>query len=270
MAQKPSFRSDSPRNRTLPSENMEEVAFAFQKYNIQALFVIGGFEAFAALSELRLAQDEYEEMKIPMVLLPATISNNVPGTEYSLGSDTCLNSLTEYCDTLRQSASSSRRRVFVVETQGGESGYIATLAGLSVGALAVYTPEEGISLNMIAKDFNCLKETFARDRGQTQAGKRSNGGVDVLSSPRQADSTQRKVVQDVHDPDDRGHYPRGIQGSVRSSHRSSRPLPAGQTAFRPVGFPLQRRPLWLTFKATASARSASASRACSISRRMRA
>jgi 6-phosphofructokinase 1 len=155
----------------LPSENISEVAYVFGEYKINALFLIGGFEAFTALSELRKARSTYEEFKIPMVVLPATVSNNVPGTEYSLGSDTCLNALIEYCDTCRQSASSSRRRVFVVETQGGESGYIATLAGLSVGALAVYTPEEGINIKMLDRDIDHLRETFARDRGQARAGK---------------------------------------------------------------------------------------------------
>jgi 6-phosphofructokinase 1 len=106
-----------------------------------------------------------------MLCLPATVSNNVPGTEYSLGSDTCLNALIEYCDTCRQSASSSRRRVFVIETQGGESGYIATMAGISVGALAVYTPEAGVNIKMLDRDIDHLRETFARDRGQARAGK---------------------------------------------------------------------------------------------------
>jgi 6-phosphofructokinase 1 len=158
-------------NRTLPSEDMPTVAECFKQYNIQALFIVGGFEAFHALSELRIARSKYDALKIPMVLLPATVSNNVPGTEYSLGSDTCLNALIEYCDTCRQSASSSRRRVFVIETQGGESGYIATIAGLSIGALAVYTPEEGINIKMLDKDIDHLRETFARDRGQSRAGK---------------------------------------------------------------------------------------------------
>jgi 6-phosphofructokinase 1 len=81
-----------------------------------------------------------------MYTMQATISNNVPGTEYSVGSDTCLNALIQYCDACKQSASASRRRVFVIETQGGKSGYVATVAGLSIGALAVYTPEEGISV----------------------------------------------------------------------------------------------------------------------------
>lgn len=147
------------------------VAFVFEKYNIQALFLIGGFEAFTALSELRAAREKFPSLQIPMVCLPATVSNNVPGTEYSLGSDTCLNALIEYCDTCRQSASSSRRRVFVIETQGGESGYIAVVAGLSVGALAVYTPEEGINIKMIDRDIDHLRETFASDRGQSRAGK---------------------------------------------------------------------------------------------------
>ena len=158
-------------NRGLPSEDLETVAMVFKKYNIQGLFVIGGFEAFTAVSELRKGREHYKAFKIPMVILPATISNNVPGTEYSIGSDTCLNALIEYCDACRQSASASRRRVFVIETQGGESGYIATIAGLSIGALAVYTPEEGISLKMLDKDIDHLRDVFRKDKGQNRAGK---------------------------------------------------------------------------------------------------
>lgn len=158
-------------NRTLPDEDMEQTAKCFELYKIDGLFVIGGFEAFAALSLLRKARVDYPALNIPMALLPATISNNVPGTEYSVGSDTCLNVLVGYCDNIRQSASSSRRRVFVVETQGGKSGYVATLSGLAVGATAVYTPEEGIGIRMLARDIEHLRRSFANDRGQNRAGK---------------------------------------------------------------------------------------------------
>ncbi|KAF2473109.1 6-phosphofructokinase [Lindgomyces ingoldianus] len=158
-------------NRGLPSEDLETVSMVFTKYNIQALFVVGGFEAFTAVSELRKGREHYKSFKIPMVILPATISNNVPGTEYSIGSDTCLNALIQYCDACRQSASASRRRVFVIETQGGESGYIATVAGLSIGALAVYTPEDGISLKMLDRDIDHLRDVFLKDKGQNRAGK---------------------------------------------------------------------------------------------------
>ena len=158
-------------NRGLPDEDMAQTAKCFEIYKFDALFAIGGFEAFAALSQLRKARVDYPAFNIPMALLPATISNNVPGTEYSVGSDTCLNVLVGYCDNIRQSASASRRRVFVVETQGGKSGYVATLSGLAVGAFAVYTPEEGIGIRMLARDIEHLRQSFANDRGQNRSGK---------------------------------------------------------------------------------------------------
>ncbi|KAL7948397.1 6-phosphofructokinase [Trichoderma barbatum] len=159
-------------NRELPSESgMELIANLVEQYEFDALFIVGGFEAFHAVSQLRKARDEYPSLCIPLCLLPATISNNVPGTEYSLGSDTCLNELVNYCDKIKQSASATRRRVFVIETQGGRSGYVATLGGLSVGASAVYIPEEGISLEMLNADVKHLKEVFNKDKGQSRAGR---------------------------------------------------------------------------------------------------
>jgi len=159
-------------NRELPKESgLETIANLIELYEFDGLFLVGGFEAFHAVSQLRAARDKYPSLCIPMTLLPATISNNVPGTEYSLGSDTCLNELMSYCDKIKQSASATRRRVFVIETQGGRSGYIATLAGLGVGASAVYTPEEGISLEMLAADVRHLKDIFAHDKGQSRAGR---------------------------------------------------------------------------------------------------
>lgn len=159
-------------NRELPEESgMELIANLIEKYEFDALFIVGGFEAFHSLSQLRKAREEFPSLCIPMVLLPATISNNVPGTEYSLGSDTCLNELVQYCDKIKQSASATRRRVFVIETQGGRCGYVATLSGLSVGASAVYIPEEGISLEMLNADVNHLKDVFRNDTGQSRAGR---------------------------------------------------------------------------------------------------
>ncbi|KAI2402732.1 6-phosphofructokinase, alpha subunit [Ophidiomyces ophidiicola] len=158
-------------NRGLPSEDMPTTAKCFELYKFDALFIIGGFEAFTAASQLRKARKDYPSLKIPIVVLPATISNNVPGTEYSLGSDTCLNTLLNFCDVIRQSASSSRRRAFVIETQGGRSGYIAVMAGLAVGAYAVYIPEEGINIKMLARDIEYLRHNFSIDRGASHAGK---------------------------------------------------------------------------------------------------
>ncbi|KAI9663339.1 MAG: 6-phosphofructokinase, alpha subunit [Alyxoria varia] len=187
-------------NRGLPSEDMETTSDCFKKYKIEGLFLVGGFEAFTALSELRKARGVYSAFKIPMVILPATISNNVPGTEYSVGSDTCLNALIDYCDTLRQSASASRRRVFVIETQGGATGYVATIAGLSVGAIAVYTPEEGISLSMIKQDVEHLRQQFASDAGRNRSGKL------ILRNEKASKTYTTEVIADIISEEANGRF----------------------------------------------------------------
>lgn len=74
-------------------------------------------------------RERFEAFRIPIVVIPSTISNNVPGTEFSLGCDTSLNEITEICDRIRQSAQGTKRRVFIIETMGGYCGYLATLAG---------------------------------------------------------------------------------------------------------------------------------------------
>lgn len=119
-------------NRATPDIDLGACAAQFQKHRFDALFLIGGFEAFKALLILEEARQHYPAFHIPMAHLPATISNNVPLTEFSLGSDTSLNALVDACDAIKQSASASRNRVFVVETQGGKCGYIATMGALAV------------------------------------------------------------------------------------------------------------------------------------------
>lgn len=124
-------------NRNVPGEDIGNIASHLQKHNIDGLFMIGGFEAFEALLELEEARKHYPQLHIPMVHLPATLSNNVPVTEFSLGSDTSLNALVDACDAIKQSASASRNRVFIVETQGGMSGYLATMGALAVSELSI-------------------------------------------------------------------------------------------------------------------------------------
>ncbi|RXK34722.1 6-phosphofructokinase [Tremella mesenterica] len=150
-------------NRTLPSVDMGEVASAFQRHGLDGLLLIGGFEAFNSLLLLEQNRANYPSFHIPMIHLPATLSNNVPLTDFSLGSDTSLNALVDACDAIKQSASASRNRVFVVETQGGMSGYIATMGALAVGAVLVYTPEEGINLQLLQQDVNFLSRRYKLD-----------------------------------------------------------------------------------------------------------
>lgn len=113
---------------------MEEISQNIAKFNIHALVIIGGFEvkldsrssslepdvvsmladlsltkqstkttespsspplqAYVGGLELVQAREKYEEMCIPMVVIPATVSNNVPGSDFSIGADTALNTIT--------------------------------------------------------------------------------------------------------------------------------------------------------------------------------
>lgn len=199
-------------NRELPEESgMEDVARHIKEDGFDALFLVGGFEAFHAVSQLRKAREQYPSLRIPFVLLPATISNNVPGTEYSLGSDTCLNELVDFCDKIKQSASATRRRVFVIETQGGRSGYIATLASLGVGASALYIPEEGIDLNMLVKDINHLKDVFRSEKGQSRAGRL------ILVNERTDKLFTAKLIADLirHESEERFEARDSIPGHVQ-------------------------------------------------------
>lgn len=156
-------------NRVLPDADLGGVASALQKHNIQALLMIGGFEAFMAVKIMDEKRESYPSFRIPIVAIPATISNNVPVSEFSLGSDTSLNALVDACDAIKQSASASRNRVFVVETQGGKCGYIAVMGALAAGAVLVYTPEVGIGLQQLGSDVAFLKKRFKLDvRGKSE------------------------------------------------------------------------------------------------------
>uniref|UniRef100_A0A4W5RC30 6-phosphofructokinase n=1 Tax=Hucho hucho TaxID=62062 RepID=A0A4W5RC30_9TELE len=128
--------------RHLPGRNIEQISLNITKFNIHSLIIIGGFEAYLGGLELVTAREMYEELCIPMVVIPATVSNNVPGSDFSIGADTALNTITMTCDRIKQSAAGTKRRVFIIETMGGYCGYLATMAALSSGADDAYIYEE--------------------------------------------------------------------------------------------------------------------------------
>ncbi|XP_061653571.1 ATP-dependent 6-phosphofructokinase, platelet type isoform X4 [Phyllopteryx taeniolatus] len=81
--------------RTLPGKHLDKIAEQMRIYNINALLVIGGFEALESVLQLFEARAHFEEFCVPLCMLPATISNNVPGTDLSIGADTSLNAIVE-------------------------------------------------------------------------------------------------------------------------------------------------------------------------------
>ncbi|XP_045071323.1 ATP-dependent 6-phosphofructokinase, liver type-like isoform X3 [Coregonus clupeaformis] len=149
--------------RTLPSTCMEKIVDTINKFKIQALLVVGGFEAYEGVLQLYDARGGFDELCIPMVVIPATISNNVPGTDFSLGSDTAVNAAMESCDKIKQSATGTKRRVFVVETMGGYCGYLATTTGIAVGADAAYIFEDPFNLQDLKTNVEHLTEKMKED-----------------------------------------------------------------------------------------------------------
>ncbi|XP_033964427.1 ATP-dependent 6-phosphofructokinase, platelet type isoform X1 [Pseudochaenichthys georgianus] len=144
--------------RTLPAKHVEKIAEQMRMNNINALLIVGGFEAFESLLQLYEARTTYEEFCIPMCMLPATISNNVPGTDLSIGADTALNAIVETCDRIKQSASGTKRRVFIIETMGGYCGYLASVGGLAAGADAAYIYEEPFDIKDLQANVEHLTE----------------------------------------------------------------------------------------------------------------
>jgi 6-phosphofructokinase 1 len=94
-----------------------------------------------------------------MVCLPASINNSLPGSEFSIGADTALNSIVDAVDKIKQSAVATRR-CFVVEVMGHWCGYLALMSGLATGAERVYLNEEGVTLKDMQQDVATLSRGF--------------------------------------------------------------------------------------------------------------
>nr|AAA17757.1 phosphofructokinase C [Rattus sp.] len=144
--------------RTLPGKYLEKIAEQMHSKNINALLIIGGFEAYLGLLELAAARNKHEAFCVPMVMVPATVSNNVPGSDFSIGADTALNTITDTCDRIKQSASGTKRRVFIIETMGGYCGYLANMGGLAAGRDAAYIFEEQFDIRDLQSNVMHLTE----------------------------------------------------------------------------------------------------------------
>jgi 6-phosphofructokinase 1 len=100
---------------------------------VDGLVVIGGEGSLKGAVALH-------RQGVPIVAIPASIDNDIPGTDISLGVDTALNNIIHAVDCIRDTANSSNR-AFVVETMGRNCGYLALAAGVASGAEHVLIPE---------------------------------------------------------------------------------------------------------------------------------
>jgi 6-phosphofructokinase 1 len=147
-------------SRKIPEgRDLYHAASYLEAYGIDGLLVIGGWAGYQAAYELYSRRDSYPAFNIPIVCLPASINNNLPGSELSIGADTALNTIMANVDKIKQSAVAASR-CFVVEVMGRNCGYLALMSGLATGAERVYLPEEGVSLSDLQADVEHLVEGF--------------------------------------------------------------------------------------------------------------
>ncbi|HEY3312368.1 MAG TPA: 6-phosphofructokinase, partial [Anaerolineales bacterium] len=141
------------------TSDMYALARTIEDNHIDALLVIGGWTGYEAVYAMTNARGNFPSFNIPMVCLPASISNNLPGTEICIGADTALNNIVDAVDKIKQSAVAAQR-VFVVEVMGHSCGYLALMSGMASGAERVYINEEGVTLKDLAADIEKLNRRF--------------------------------------------------------------------------------------------------------------
>jgi 6-phosphofructokinase 1 len=147
-------------SRKVPKgKDMYAIARTIENHQIDALLVIGGWNAYEGIYAMINERADYPAFNIPIVCLPASINNNLPGSEFSIGADTALNNIVEAVDKIKQSAVATRR-CFVVEVMGHWCGYLALMGALATGAERFYIPEEGITLQQLQSDVDMLKRGF--------------------------------------------------------------------------------------------------------------
>ena len=123
---------------------------------VDALVAIGGDGTMRGAAAL-------ESLGFPVVGIPASIDNDVFGTDISIGVDTALNTICEAIDKLRDTAS-SHQRAFIVETMGRSCGHLALMSGIISGAEMTLIPEQEVALEEVAAAVR-----GAYERGKTHA-----------------------------------------------------------------------------------------------------
>ena len=123
-------------------------------FEIDGIVVIGGDGSFRGARDLSIRG-------LPTVGIPGTIDNDIGCSDYSIGYDTCLNTVVQAIDKIRDTAT-SHERCSVVEVMGRRAGHIALNVGIATGAEAVIIPERPYDF-----DRDVLKPIFeGKQRGK--------------------------------------------------------------------------------------------------------
>lgn len=154
-------------------EGREKAASQLRENGIEALIVIGGDGTFRGATLLS------QEQGIRTIGVPATIDNDLIGTDETIGYDTALNTAVEAIDKIRDTAD-AHERLFFVEVMGRDAGFIALETGIASGAEIIVLPEFLTSLEEIR---NSLKDILKVHKRSTLAviaeGDQTGGAMNI-------------------------------------------------------------------------------------------
>lgn len=186
---------------------IERACHIARVFGLDGLVVIGGDGSFRGAKDLSNAG-------IPTIAMPGTIDNDISCSEYTIGYDTCLNTVKDAIDKIRDTAS-SHERCSVIEVMGRNAGYIALEAGIACGAEIILLPEKKFDF-----DEDVLRKILeAKSRGKKHAiviVAEGIGGVIEMSKKIEAATgieTRATIL---------GHVQRGGSPTVRDRVTASR------------------------------------------------
>ncbi len=182
-------------------EGIRKAANTVNEHNMCGLVVIGGDGSFRGALELS------KNSHAKMVGIPATIDNDVYGTDETIGFDTAVNTAVAEIDKIRDTAI-SHERIFIVEVMGRQRGFLAITVGITVGAEIIIVPENKCELDQVI-------ETLKRN-----ASKGKKAGIVVAAEGCGKISDLAKQIEEETDSEVRltilGYVQRGGSPTARS------------------------------------------------------
>lgn len=128
------------------------------EHNIEGMIIVGGDGSLRGAMALH-------KLGMPVIGIPASIDNDIWGTDTSIGVDTALNTILDAIDRLRDTAT-SHNRAFLVEVMGRNSGYLALMGGILGGAELIIIPEHDTPMEDIARS---LEDAYIRGKAHAIA-----------------------------------------------------------------------------------------------------
>ncbi|MDR9419197.1 6-phosphofructokinase [Gracilimonas sp.] len=189
--------------RTKAAENLK-------KYNMDALVVIGGDGTFAGAHKLS------EEHDINVVGIPATIDNDIIGTDETIGYDSALNTALDAIDKIRDTAD-AHERMFLVEVMGRDTGFIALETSIASGAEIALLPEELTHVDEVKKQLQTMLKEQRRSSLVVVAEGDETGGAIKLAERIKDDFSQYDMRVCIL-----GHIQRGGAPTARDRVLASR------------------------------------------------